>query len=68
MALKIRRSTAEELRNRKESLTTELSTSLGGDRRTSDDLKILARSGQLTVDERRTYDELRRVELLLGEG
>ena len=67
MKLQVRRFTNTELRERRRSLRAQLAESLGMEEPTDDALKELAWSGGFTYDQRDVYDELRRVESLLGE-
>ena len=67
MKLQVRRFTNTELRERQRKLRTQLTESLGLEEPTDDALKELAWSGGFTYDQRDVYDELRRVESLLGE-
>lgn len=71
MSIVIRRTNNEQLRSRKEDLFEKLGIGylqLEGAPLTREDLADLARLGCLSVNERDLYDELRRVEMLLGEG
>ena len=67
MKLKVRRFTNAELRARQRDLRAKLTESLGVALPSDDVLKELAWSGGFTYEQRDIYDELRRVESLLGE-
>ncbi|WP_141743356.1 hypothetical protein [Corynebacterium sp. HMSC08F01] len=67
MKLKVRRFTNAELRARQRDLRAKLTESLGTAVPSDDVLKELAWSGGFTYEQRDIYDELRRVESLLGE-
>ncbi|MDK8663453.1 MULTISPECIES: hypothetical protein [Corynebacterium] len=67
MKLKVRRFTNAELRARQRDLRAKLTESLGMALPSDDVLKELAWSGGFTYEQRDIYDELRRVESLLGE-
>ena len=67
MKLQVRRFTNTELRERRRSLRSQLAESLGMEEPTDDALNELAWSGGFTYSQRDIYDELRRVESLLGE-
>lgn len=67
MKLQVRRFTNPELRARQRELRAQLTNSLGMEEPTDDALNELAWSGGFTYSQRDIYDELRRVESLLGE-
>lgn len=67
MKLQVRRFTNAELRARQRDLRAQLTESLGMELPSDDVLKELAWSGGFTYEQRDIYDELRRVESLLGE-
>lgn len=64
----IRLTNNDELKLRKEELTHQLTntySAIEGDPITRRDLRDLASMGCLSLEERRLYDELRRIEMLL---
>ena len=66
MKLKVRRSTNAELRERQQSLRARLVDSLQAEDSSDEALSEMAWSGGFTYPQRELYDELRRVESLLG--
>ena len=70
MTLTIRRTNNDELNRRKAELSEQLHSrysKIEGTAMTAADLRDLAAMGLLSPPERKLYDELRRVEFLLGE-
>lgn len=67
MTLTIRRTNNTELRQRKAKALSELRGALGRKDASVEDLEEWAHSGFLSSAERATYDDLRRILILLGE-
>lgn len=68
MTSAIRLTDNNELKLRKEELTNQLTdaySAIEGEPITRRDLRVLASMGCLSLEERRLYDELRRIEMLL---
>lgn len=67
MTLTIRRTNNTELRQRKAKALSELRGALGREDASVEDLEEWAHSGLFSSAERATYDDLRRILILLGE-
>lgn len=67
MKLQVRRTTSAELRERHAILRKRLAESVPAEDLTDEGLKEMAWSGGFTYEQRDIYDELRRVEALLGK-
>ncbi|QGU03028.1 hypothetical protein CKALI_10895 [Corynebacterium kalinowskii] len=70
MPLTIRRTNNAQLRERKSDILSRFISeysAIEGSALTERDLRDLASMGRLSTEERALYDELRRIDLLLGE-
>ncbi|AHI22641.1 hypothetical protein [Corynebacterium vitaeruminis] len=70
MNIEIRRTNNRELEMRRDTLTKRLFSAIADDGAPDfslEDVREMSASGMMSVEERKLYDELRRVELLLGE-